>query len=638
MTVETTTARVTYTGAGTTGPFSVPFYFLKDEDLKVIKTAIADGTETTLVLTTDYVVSGAADEAGGSVTLTASLSSAYRLTIIRDPDLLQSSDYPPNDKFPATTHERVVDKLTMIAQRLKDLINRSFRLSDGDVSGISLSLSNLSASKLIGVNADGTALEAFSAADVGLTPVSNYVLTLLDDTDAATARETLGAAAASQTAVRFQTKTAAEAYNPTTAPDFIELGGYSAFRDAPSALYRKVAAEPAHVAKFQIAQGSWYEIAVTALDSRMVGVHDSASDAVTAFQNFVDAAASLKVPAIVADGETYDFPSGTVDLPAGIDLRGHGATLRRTVDLTIPLLSGSAVDGGQISGLKLKYTAGTTETVNTTSAAVYLDTCDSWEVRDIVVEGAFYYGIYLRDCMNGLVDDCEVWGAYNRACYIAADTWTENIHVSNCLFDGYAFGTTNRLTNHICNTNGFGTGQGRNITFSNCTARYSTTSPSGEGFGLSERILNQKLVNCHAYVCATGFLLQEANGYATQRHILSNCVAQNCTTGFYGVNAYYASISNCRASACADGFYFNNCNNSVLHGNIAENCTSDGFEFDGSSTNWAVSGNAAILCTGTGFKSAAGTFNISAVGNVSIANGTAYSWSGTGHNTASGNI
>lgn len=194
MTVETTTARVTYTGAGTTGPFSVPFYFLKDEDLKVIKTTIADGTETTLVLTTDYTVSGAADEAGGSVTLTASLSSAYKLTIIRDPDLLQSSDYPPNDKFPATTHERVVDKLTMIAQRLKDLINRSFRLSDGDVSGISLSLSNLSASKLIAVNSAGTALEAIAAADVGLTPVSDFAATLLDDADAATARATLGAA------------------------------------------------------------------------------------------------------------------------------------------------------------------------------------------------------------------------------------------------------------------------------------------------------------------------------------------------------------------------------------------------------------------------------------------------------------
>lgn len=199
MTVETTTARVTYTGAGTTGPFSVPFYFLKDEDLKVIKTTIADGTETTLVLTTDYTVSGAGDEAGGSVTLTASLSSAYKLTIIRDPDLLQSSDYPPNDKFPATTHERVVDKLTMIAQRLKDLINRSFRLSDGDVSGVSLSLSNLSASKLIAVNSAGTALEAVAAADVGLTPVSAFAATLLDDADAPAALTTLGVSAFAQT-------------------------------------------------------------------------------------------------------------------------------------------------------------------------------------------------------------------------------------------------------------------------------------------------------------------------------------------------------------------------------------------------------------------------------------------------------
>lgn len=195
MTIETTANRISYTGSGTTGPFSFPYYFLADGDLTVIKTTIADGTEETLTLTTDYTVSGAGEAAGGSVTLVATLSSAYKLTIIRDPDILQPADYPANDRFPAATHEEALDRATMILQRLKDLIDRSFRLSDGDVSGISLILSNLGAGKLIAVNSAGTGIESIAAADVDLATVTSYIQTLLDDADAATARATLGAAA-----------------------------------------------------------------------------------------------------------------------------------------------------------------------------------------------------------------------------------------------------------------------------------------------------------------------------------------------------------------------------------------------------------------------------------------------------------
>lgn len=120
MTVESLTSRVTYTGSGTVGPFTIPYYFLENDDLIVTKITIATGAETLLVLNTDYTLTGAGDEDGGELTLVATLSSSFQLEIARSPDLLQETDYPPSDPFPAESHERALDKIHMILMRHRD--------------------------------------------------------------------------------------------------------------------------------------------------------------------------------------------------------------------------------------------------------------------------------------------------------------------------------------------------------------------------------------------------------------------------------------------------------------------------------------------------------------------------------------
>jgi len=159
MTVSSETSRISYTGAGTTGPFSAPFYFLENDDLVVIKTEIATGIETVLALTTDYTVAGAGNPAGGSVTTVAAVPATHRLTILRDPDLLQNTDYPTNDPFPAESHERALDKLTMAAQRLKDLIGRAVKLSDGLVGSVDLTMPSPNPGKAFKWNALGNGIE-----------------------------------------------------------------------------------------------------------------------------------------------------------------------------------------------------------------------------------------------------------------------------------------------------------------------------------------------------------------------------------------------------------------------------------------------------------------------------------------------
>ncbi len=171
MTVEATTSRVKYATNGTTGPFTVNFYFLADADLEVVYTD-ANGAETILTLTTDYIVTGAGDPAGGNVTTVTAYASGGTITILRSIDPLQETDYTETDPFPAASHERALDKVTMLIQQLKEVTARALVFSPSDDLGSQLPAAAARASKLIGFDSLGrvsmSAPTSGSAADLAL--------------------------------------------------------------------------------------------------------------------------------------------------------------------------------------------------------------------------------------------------------------------------------------------------------------------------------------------------------------------------------------------------------------------------------------------------------------------------------------
>lgn len=142
MTISTTASRISYNGNGATTAFSFPYRFLTNADLTVIKVA-ANGTETTLVLNTDYTVSGADDDAGGTVTVGTAPLSGQRLVIFRSVGITQEVDYITGDPFPAETHERALDRLTMIAQQQQDAIDRSAKLSETSTADADTLIANI---------------------------------------------------------------------------------------------------------------------------------------------------------------------------------------------------------------------------------------------------------------------------------------------------------------------------------------------------------------------------------------------------------------------------------------------------------------------------------------------------------------
>lgn len=193
MTVSTTESRIGYNGNGATTAFAFPYRFLVNADL-VVTLVRADTTQVVQTLNTDYTVTGAGDDAGGTVTMVVPPVTGQHLVIVRDVPLTQETDYVSGDPFPAESHETALDKLTMISQRLNNLISRSIRLSDADLLVSSTILPSPIANATLVWNATGTAIVngVGSGEFVGLSP---YMEVVLGSVDSAEALTNLGAAA-----------------------------------------------------------------------------------------------------------------------------------------------------------------------------------------------------------------------------------------------------------------------------------------------------------------------------------------------------------------------------------------------------------------------------------------------------------
>lgn len=175
MTISTTASRISYNGNGATTAFSFPYRFLANGDLTVIKVA-ANGTETTLVLNTNYTVTGADDDAGGTVTLSVAPLSGERVVIYRSVSITQEVDYITGDPFPAETHERALDRLTMVAQQQQDAIDRSAKLSETSTADADTLIANINS--LAAIEADVSAVAAIDTDVSAVAAIDSNVTTV----------------------------------------------------------------------------------------------------------------------------------------------------------------------------------------------------------------------------------------------------------------------------------------------------------------------------------------------------------------------------------------------------------------------------------------------------------------------------
>jgi hypothetical protein len=120
MSLMGTDTFIRYATNGSSTIFPVPFYFGLQSDLLVLHQVSGATSSSVKVLNGDYTVSGTPDDygyysAGGTVTFGIAPAPGT-LFIQRRTPRTQLADYTPNDPFPATTHEHILDKLTLLDQ------------------------------------------------------------------------------------------------------------------------------------------------------------------------------------------------------------------------------------------------------------------------------------------------------------------------------------------------------------------------------------------------------------------------------------------------------------------------------------------------------------------------------------------
>ncbi|MEQ8450896.1 MAG: right-handed parallel beta-helix repeat-containing protein [Alphaproteobacteria bacterium] len=271
-------------------------------------------------------------------------------------------------------------------------------------------------------------------------------------------------------ATAFPAKSAAEAYAPSAAPDFIRLAGYTSAGDGGGALYKKVGAEPSHAGKLSITLSDavtvvWYEIAESVLTHKMLGAIGNGTvgaatgaDDTTAVQNVFAVAAATGAIMVDGQGSVYRITAGaTITYPVihanatyvpdiGLDpvnlfaINSSGVVTRDvTVDADgmtyTPATTGSRFafitntdevrregiyfERVKVRNLLYRATSGTPLGDLDVAHAIRIQHVDWFEVHDCEIEGISGYAIFTIECSHGSILRNDVLNAvwYPICCY-----------------------------------------------------------------------------------------------------------------------------------------------------------------------------------------------------------------------------
>jgi hypothetical protein len=183
MTVSVLRNKVQYGGNDSTTAFTVNFPYTEKSQIKVYL------GDTLKSLTTHYTLTD--PDSTGTVTFLTPPATGTLVTILRETDFLQTTDYANNDILDAETLEAAFDKLTMMCQQVKGLVDKAVgfddTVNDTDTTSLKLAAGTADlAGKLLAFDSTGAfvttqEIGTFKGNDTTTTTASYVVRDLIRD-------------------------------------------------------------------------------------------------------------------------------------------------------------------------------------------------------------------------------------------------------------------------------------------------------------------------------------------------------------------------------------------------------------------------------------------------------------------------
>lgn len=534
MTVASQTSRVSYSGNGSTVLFAVPFYFLENGHLRVVLRSSA-GVETIQIITTNYTVTGAGNPSGGSITMTLAPASGETLVIVRNVPVTQETDYQANDPFPAESHERALDKLTMIAQQSTDIGNRAVKIPETETSNTLLPVSGTRATKMMGFDAAGgvtISSKTIAAIDAAVTTIET--LSLSSPGSSAAVSHIASGTGATSTTVQAKLR------ETISVKDFGAIG--DGIVDDTTAIQNAAAAATAQKKSLYAPAGTYKMITGVTITHGLIG--DGPNN--TIFQGVNDGTVKSFLITTTTSG-TGLYAGFTLDGACSADpvawdalnynsFTGHTRTFtcggskivisnvvsQNSVNAPFHCELGNDVVFENCKAIRGRGGFGDGFYIQR-SHRVTLKNCVAEDITRIgfVCEGGLSGGGAARVCERVTFIGCHAENAHDQGVDYGgtefnAGFWFENSTLNTCI------GCTTKDTGN------------RGFTFAG------TTLVGTVGYSVSQATY----INCHADTAAVGFIGQSLSSSIEAIITYDNCTVQGCGQGFSQTNAT-VTINNC---------------------------------------------------------------------------------------------